>query len=126
MQWPMLLRIAGGAHLRVIRTEDEWQIDPALHRRRYEENDRLIDSGGVEYRLVFEGSRNRIVATGRCYGTDEFVALAADHIRAEGAQPEWLSGHLSGIADNHKIQATILYLSKVTASDETDGPEEEE
>jgi protein structure with unknown function len=126
MEWPMLLRYAGETELRVIRTQDEWQIDPELHARRYGPEDRLIDSEGVEYRLLPNGSRNEMVATGRRYSADEFIALAATHIRAAGAEPEWLAGHLRGIAEAHKIRATILYLSKLAAADVAEGSDEEE
>ncbi len=126
MEWPMILQIADEAELRVIRSQDEWQIDPALHARRYKEADRLIDSEGVEYRLALAGPRNEIVATGRRYTSDEFVSVAADHVRAAGAQPEWLAGHLRGIAEGFKIRATILYLSKLAAADVSEGPDEDE
>jgi protein structure with unknown function len=122
----MLLQFAGKAELRIVRTRDEWEIDPDLHARRYQPADRLIDSEGVEYRLALEGSRNEIVATGRRYSPGEFAPIAEKHIRAAGAQPEWLSGHLRGIADSHKIRATILYLSKLAAADLSEGADEEE
>ncbi len=59
MEWPMILQVAGEAELRVIRSQDEWQIDPALYARRYKEADRLIDSEGVEYRLALAWSPER-------------------------------------------------------------------
>ncbi len=121
----MLLQYAGKAELRVVRTRDEWEIDPDLHARRYKPADRLIDSEGVEYSLALEGSRNEIVATGRRYRPEEFASIAETHIRAAGAQPEWLSAHLSGIADGHKIRASILYLAKLAAADVSEGDEEE-
>jgi hypothetical protein len=126
MEFPILLQLARDSELRVIRTEDEWQIDPELHGRRYAPEDRLIDSEGVEYRLAFEGSRNAILPTERRYAPEEFVAMAANHIRATGAQPEWLEGHLRGIAEGYKIRATILYLSKLAAADVSEGADEEE
>jgi hypothetical protein len=126
MQFPILLQLVRDSELRVIRTEDEWQIDPELHGRRYAPEDRLIDSEGVEYRLALEGSRNQILPTGRNYTPEAFVAMAANHIRAAGAQPEWLEGHLRGIADANKIRATILYLSKLANAEVPESSEEEE
>lgn len=110
----------------MIRTQDEWLIDPEFHARRYDPEDRLIDSEGVEYRLELQGSRNQILPTGRRYTPEGFVAMAANHIRAAGAQPEWLEGHLRGIADANKIRATILYLSKLAAADIPEGGSDEE
>jgi hypothetical protein len=126
MQFPILLQLVGDSEIRVIRTEDEWQIDPELHGRRYAPEDRLIDSEGVEYSLALEGSRNAIKPTGRLYTPGGFVAMAANHISAAGAQPEWLAAHLKDIAEGHRIRATILYLSKLAAADISEGGADEE
>ena len=126
MQFPILLQLVRDSELRVIRTEDEWQIDPDLHGREYAAEDRVIDSEGVEYSLALEGSRNAIKPTGRLYTPEGFVAMATNHIRATGAQPEWLAAHLEGIAEGHRIRATFLYLSKLAAEDVAEGTEEEE
>jgi hypothetical protein len=126
MEFPILLQLVRDSELRVVRTEDEWQIDPELHGRRYASEDRLIDSDGVEYGLTLEGSRNAIKPTGRLYTPEGFIAMAGNHIRAAGAEPEWLAAHLKGIAENHKIRATILYLSKLAAADIPEGGSDEE
>ena len=61
-QWPMLLQYAGEAELRVVRDQDEWDLDPELQRRPFRPEDRLIDSAGVEY---LEALVLRRVDTGR-------------------------------------------------------------
>lgn len=129
-EWPMLLQCAGVAELGIVRTQDEWEIDPDLYARRYQADDRLIDSAGVEYRLEFRSApgrgRNEIVATGRRYDSGEVVSLAVRHIESVGAQPEWLSGHLRDIADSQRIRAIILYLAKLAAADVSEAAEDDE
>jgi hypothetical protein len=129
-EWPLILQCAGEADLRVVRLQDEWEIDPELHARRYQPEDRLIDSAGVEYRLVFSGSpgqgRNSILPTGRRYSPSEVESLAGRHIAGMGAQPEWLAGHLLEIAESHRIRAIILYLHKLAAADIAEASEDEE
>jgi hypothetical protein len=126
----MLLQFAGEAELRVVRDQDEWELDPDLHARTYEAEDRLIDSAGVEYRLVFTGSpgrgRNSIVPTRRRYSHGEVESIAERHIKSVGAQPEWLAGHLRDIADSQRIRASILYLSKLAAADVSEATEDDE
>lgn len=130
LEWPMVLQYAGEAELRVVRDQDEWEIDPDLHARPYQPEDRLIDSAGVEYRLAFTGSpgrgRNAILPTGRRYRPSELESIAERHIARVGAQPEWLAGHLSDIADSQRIRATILYLSKLAAADVSEATEDDE
>ena len=130
LEWPMLLQYAGEEELEVVRSQDEWEIDPDLHARPYEPEDRLIDSEGVEYRLVFTCSpgrgRNSLVPTGRRYSPREVESMAERHIENAGAQPEWLAGHLRGIADGQRIRATILYLSKLAAADVSEASEDDE
>jgi protein structure with unknown function len=119
--WPALVRYAGRAELRVVRDQDEWELDPGLHARPFGAEDRLIDSAGLEYGLVFGGcsgsARNSIQPTGRRHSSSEVQSIAERHIESVGAQPEWLAGHLRDIADSHKIRATILYLAKLAAAD---------
>jgi hypothetical protein len=130
LEWPMLLRYAGEEELEVVRSQDEWEIDPDRHARPYQAEDRLIDSEGVEYRLAFTGSpgrgRNSLVPTGRRYRPPEVEAMAARHMVTVGAQPEWLAGHLRGIADGQRVRATILYLSKLSAADVSEASEDDE
>jgi hypothetical protein len=130
LEWPMLLQYAGEEELEVVRSQDEWEIDPELHARPYQPEDRLIDSEGVEYRLVFAGSpgrgRNSLVPTGRRYSPGEVESLAARHIASVGAQPEWLAGHLRDIANGQRVRATILYLSKLAAADVSEASEDDE
>jgi hypothetical protein len=127
IDWPMILRTAGEAELGLVRTEDEWEIDPSLHARRYQPEDRLIDAAGVEYRLEFRTvsgrGRNEIVATGRRYQAEEVVSLAERHVETVGARTEWLHGHLAGIADEQRIRAVMLYLAKLAAADVDQGSE---
>lgn len=117
----MLVQIAGESELRVVRDRDEWELDPGLHARSFQPDDRLIDSAGIQYHLVFTGSppkgRNTIQATGQRHTPGDVQALAERHMKSVGAEPEWLAGHLRGIADSHKIRATILYLAKLAAAD---------
>lgn len=130
LEWPMLLQCAGEAELGVVRDQDEWDLDPDHHARPYPPQDRLIDSAGVEYRLEFTGSpgrgRNAILPTGRRYSPSEVESIAERHIARVGAQPEWLAGHLSDIADSQRIRATILYLSKLTAADVSEAADDDE
>ncbi len=130
LEWPMLLQYADEAELRVVRDQDEWELDPDLHTRQYQPEDLLIDSAGVEYRPVFTGSpgrgRNALVATGRRYSPGEMESLAERHIAGVGAQPEWLRGHLRDIADGLKIRAIILYLSKLAAADVSEAADDDE
>ena len=116
LQWPMLLQYAGEAELRVVRDQDEWDLDPELRRRPFRPEDRLIDSAGVEYRASFAEGRNRIVATGRRCTPEEVQSIANRHIAELGAEPEWLASHLREIAAGLKIKATLLYLSKLAAA----------
>lgn len=130
LEWPMLLQYAGGGEFEVVRSQDEWELDPDLHARPYQPEDRLIDSEGVEYRLVFTGSpgrgRNSLVPTARRYSPGEVESIAERHIESAGARPEWLSGHLRGIAAGQRIRATILYLSKLAAADVSEASEDDE
>jgi hypothetical protein len=130
LEWPILVQTAGEAELGVVRDQDMWEIDPALHAKQYQPEDRLIDSAGVEYRLVFKGTpgrgRNALLATGRRYSSGEVASIVERHIVSVGAKPEWLAGHLRGIADGQRIRAIILYLSKLAAADVEDGVEDEE
>jgi hypothetical protein len=130
LEWPMLLHYAGEEELEVVRSQDEWEIDPELHARPYQPEDRLIDSEGVEYRLVFSGSpgrgRNSLVPSGRRYDPGEVESIAARHIASVGAQPEWLAGHLRDIAEGQRIRAIILYLSKLAAADVSEASEDDE
>jgi hypothetical protein len=126
----MLLQCAGDAELGIVRTRDEWEIDPDLHARRYQADDRLIDSAGVEYRLEFRSGagrgRNEIVPTGRRYQPEEVASLAMRHIESLGARPEWLSSHLSEIGGSQRIWAIILYLAKLAAADVSEAAENDE
>ncbi len=130
LEWPMLLLYAGEAEVRVVRDQDEWELDPELHARTYQAEDRLIDSAGVEYRLVFTGSqgrgRNELVPTGRLYSHGEVESIAERHIAGAGAQPEWLGAHLRDIPDNQRIRGTIFYLSKLAAADVSEASEDDE
>ncbi len=130
LEWPMLLQYGGEEELEVVRSQDEWDLDPDLHAKPYQPEDRLIDSEGVEYRLVFAGSRGRgrnsLVPTGRRYSPGEVESVAARHIASVGGQPEWLTGHLRDIADGQRIRATILYLSKLAAADVSEASEDDE
>jgi len=130
LEWPMLLQCAAEAELRVVRDQDEWELDPDLHARKYRPEDRLIDSAGVEYRLELSVSpgrgRNAITPTGRRFGPAEVQSIAERHIAGVGAQPEWLAGHLRDIAEGLRIRATILYLSKLAAADASEAAEEDE
>jgi len=130
LAWPMLLLYAGEAEVGVVRDQDEWELDPELHARTYQAEDRLIDSAGVEYRLVFAGSpdrgRNAIVPTGRHYSHGEVESIAERHIAGAGAQPEWLGAHLRDVAESQRIRASILYLSKLAAADVSEAAEDDE
>lgn len=125
-QWPMLLQYAGLAELRVVRDQDEWDLDPDLRGRPFRPEDRLIDSAGVEYRASFTEGRNRIVATGRRCTPEEVQSIANRHIAELGAEPEWLASHLREIAAGLKIKATLLYLSKLAAADASSDTAEDE
>ncbi len=130
LEWPMLLQCAGEAELSVVRDQDEWDLDPAHHARAYSPEDRLIDSAGVEYRLLFSGSpdrgRNAVLPTGRRLSPSEVETIAVRHMVGVGAQAEWLAGHLRDIAESQKIRAIVLYLSKLAAADASDAAEDEE
>jgi protein structure with unknown function len=129
-EWPTLVRYAGDAELRVVRDQDEWDLDPELHARPFRPEDRLIDSVGLEYRLVFTGpprrGRNSIHATGHRHTPPDVQAIAARYLASFGAQPEWLVAHLREIPDGHRIHATILYLAKLAAADASAASDEEE
>jgi hypothetical protein len=128
--WPTLVQSSGVTKLRVVRDQDEWDLDPGLHARPYQPEDRLIDSAGVEYGLVYSGSpgkgRNALHATGRRLSPGEMQLIAERHIESVGGQPEWLVAHLRDIADSQKIRATILYLAKLAAADVAAEAEDEE
>jgi hypothetical protein len=126
----MLLRVAGEAEAAIVRSQDEWRLDPDFHARKYQPDDRLIDAAGVEYRLEHSGGagrdRNAILPTGRRYDPTEVQAIAERHIGSVGAKPEWLSSHLKDIPEGQKIRAIILYLSKLAAAEASDVTEDEE
>ena len=126
LEWPMLLLYAGEAEVGVVRDQDEWELDPELHARRYQPEDRLIDSAGVEYRPEFTQGRNAIVPTGRRYGPKEVESIAERHIAGAGAQPEWLGAHLRDVAESQRIRASILYLSKLAAAGVSEAAEDDE
>jgi protein structure with unknown function len=120
-EWPTLVQYASDPELRVVRDQDEWELDPELRARPFQPEDRLIDSAGREYRLVFTGpprrGRNSIQATGHRHSPDEMQTIAEFYVASLGAQPEWLAAHLRDIPDGHRIRATILYLAKLAAAD---------
>lgn len=128
--WPTLLQYANEGGLRVVRDQDEWELDPELHAQPFRPEDRLIDSTGLEYRLVFTGSprrgRNAIHPTGHGHGAAEVQAIAERHVVSLGAQPEWLTAHLKDIPNGHRIRAIILYLAKLAAAEASAASDEDE
>jgi protein structure with unknown function len=125
VSWPVLVQYADGSDLVVVNDRDHWELDPELSSRPYAPEDRLIDSGGAEYRLVFEsaGSRRRtaIEPTGRRLAPGDVRSIVERHIASLGAEPEWLAAYLADVAKGLEIRATILYLSKLERPDASEG-----
>jgi hypothetical protein len=115
-RWPMLLQQAGEPDVRIVRDQDEWNLDPELRSRKFQPDDRLIDSSGIEYRPSFAQGRNAVVRTGRRYASAEVQSIANRHLTNVGAEPGWLAEHLKEIGEGQRIRAIILYLSKLAAA----------
>lgn len=129
-RWPMLLQRADEPDLRIVRDQDEWNLDPDLRSRKFQPEDRLIDSSGVEYRPTLAQGRNAVVRTGRRYRSAEVQSIANRHLTNVGAEPGWLAEHLREIAEGQRIRAIILYLSKLAAaadaSESAEGADDED
>jgi hypothetical protein len=122
----MLLLSAGDTEIRVVRDRDAWDIDPEFHARRYGPEDRFIDSSGAEYRTTFQRGRSAIVPTGRRFSAKEVEDMAVRRVVDAGGAREWLEARLAEVAENQRIRAAILYLSKLAAPDVSESAEDEE
>jgi hypothetical protein len=128
--WPAVLKYAGEDGLVIVDSLSEWNLDPDLYGRTYHADDRVIDSSGAEYELVYsEGAASGhagIEPTAKAYTTAEFRALAARHLKTIGAPEEWLDAHLQDIPESHQIRVTVLYLARLGDAAADDGTEDEE
>lgn len=116
----MLLQYDGQAELGVVRDQEEWQLDPDLHAWPYGAGDRVIDSEGLEYQLIYDGARgpgvSSPVPTGERLRANDVQVLAEQHLAAVGAQVAWLEAYLADVPGGSRIRAMILYVSKVESS----------
>jgi protein structure with unknown function len=112
-----VLKYAAEDGLVIVDDLSEWNLDPDLYSRPYTAEDRLIDSAGVEYRVLFDEATStahaRLQPTGKTYPADEFQDLAARHLRTIGAPDEWLAAHLSDIPDSHRVRVALQYLTRL-------------
>jgi hypothetical protein len=128
--WPAVLKYAAEDGLVIVDSLSEWNLDPDLYARPFADADRLIDSAGVEYRLVFEGAPGvghaQIEPTGKTYPAAEFREVATRHLKTIGAPGEWLAAHLQDIPDGHQVRVTVQYLARLGDAERDDETEEEE
>jgi hypothetical protein len=121
LAWPAIVQYGDGSDLVVVNDGDHWALDPELSAHAYDSEDRLIDSAGAEYRLPFEKTEERgrtfLQPTGRRLDARDVQAVVERHISSMGAQPDWLAAYLADVAEELKIRATILYLSKLERPD---------
>jgi hypothetical protein len=125
-----VLKYAAEDGLVIVDSLSEWNLDPDLYGRTYHADDRLIDSAGAEYELVYsEGAASAhaaIEATGKTYTAAEFRALATRHLKRIGAPEEWLDAHLQDIPESHQMRVTLQYLARLGDAEPDDASEEEE
>jgi hypothetical protein len=114
--WPAVLKYASKDVLLVVDTLDEWMLDPELHAHVYKPEDRLIDSNGTEYRLGIG-----IEPTGVQVTAHEFEEMAAHHLVAVGAPPEWLTAHLHDMPESQHIRAGVLYIARLARRQASEG-----
>jgi hypothetical protein len=128
--WPAVLKYAAEDGLVIVDSLSEWNLDPDLYGRTYHADDRLIDSAGNEYELVYsEGAASAHAAiepTGKLYTAAGFRTLAARHLKTIGAPEEWLDAHLQDIPESHQMRVTLQYLARLGEAEPDDPAEEEE
>lgn len=128
--WPAVLRYAGQPALAVVSSQDEWDLDPDLHSWPYQEEDRLVDSNGAEFRIVFMDIAVPggwvVEATGKTYGVAEFQDVVEQHLAAVGTPEEWLSEYLRDFQEGQRIRAALQYIARISKSDSLDAADEEE
>src|SRR5262245_31351652 len=112
--WPAVLKYSRSDALVVVDNQDEWDIDPELNAWPYDEDDRLIDSDGIEYRPAFGGSapagKAGLEPTGTAWTSSLFAPLAEKHLTLAGVPTEWLTAHLAEIPEPQKVRAAIQYV----------------
>jgi hypothetical protein len=128
VQWPAVIKYASADQLVVVDDADEWQIDPELHAWPYQDDDRLIDASGAEYRFGsgIPGMEASIEPTGRHVDPREFREMAERHLAATGFPEEWLGEQLQGIPEAQLVRAAVLYVARLARRQESDGEEPDE
>jgi hypothetical protein len=122
--WPAVVRRARAKELVLVRSLEEWRLDPELHARPFGADDRLIDSAGREYVLRSTAPARAVVVATEARSTPaQLHELAERHLAASGRPAEWLAAFLSDVAEAQRWRATILYLLKTTIR-EASGPDE--
>jgi hypothetical protein len=122
--WPAVVRRARQKELVLVRSLEDWRLDPELHARPWGAEDRLIDSAAREYALrSAPPARTSVVATEARSTPGQLQELALKHLAASGRPAEWLAAFLADVAEAHRWKATILYLLKTTAREASEPDE---
>jgi protein structure with unknown function len=120
--WPAVLAYAGADQLCVVDNQDEWDVDPELHAWPYRDEDRLIDSKGIEYALEPTGRLGadavRFVPTGKVLSAGEMRERVAGHLRAIKTPEEWLDAYLQEFSEALRVSAALQYVARLEKADE--------
>lgn len=83
-EWPAVIHHRDDPELTYVEDLEQWRNDPDLCEWRYDDDDRLIDSTGASFTLVFDTSTRRTTfeQTGTSVSLDEFAKLVQSHLFA--------------------------------------------
>jgi hypothetical protein len=125
--WPAAVQHPGAEQLRVVKSRDDWDIDPTFHAWPYHDDDRFIDGNGIEYRFNLAGMAGvEVEPTGRRYSRDELLALVEAHLSTIDAPVEFLTAYLEEFPEAQRGRAAFQYLSKFSKAESPEGEEEDE
>ena len=111
---PAFIEHGGEADLAYVSNGEEWELDPDLSAWPYSPKDRLIDSEGWEYRLLFLGvpKQGRVIpdATGVRLASAQMSALVERHLLSTGHSVDDYRGHMEKRFHEEGTLAIVEYL----------------